>query len=199
MPGQYFRNVTFKGAYPDIDKCPSSAAIPLVAFTGRSNSGKSSLLSALCDHKNLAKTSSTAGKTRTLNYFLVPPGEIKGPGLYLVDMPGFGFANVTKEEATALRTMADRFFLEAENIKLIIVVSDARRDAGQEEMNLLKFAKSENIPIVFARTKWDTMNAKEKSAAKRSWKELGIESECLPVSSPKKIGLDELIDLIRSL
>lgn len=195
----FFSGTIFKGSFPDINDCPSSADIPLVAFTGRSNSGKSSLLSALCNHRNLAKVSSTAGKTRLLNYFYVPSGVAPGPGIFLVDMPGFGYANLPKREIESLRAMSDRFFIHAINLILIILILDARRDPDEEEYNIIKFCREEKKEIIFARTKWDTLNAAERSRKKKRWSEQSLSDITMTVSSTKKTGLTEMLQKIRTI
>lgn len=196
---EFFRGVEFKGAYPTIDDCPSSYAIPLIAFTGRSNSGKSSLLSSICGHKNLARASRTAGKTRTLNYFIVPPSSVSGPGLYLVDMPGYGYANLSKSEAVRLRESVDEYLARAENLRLVVIVLDARRELGREEKSVLAFCEDHNRTSVLARTKWDLLNQREKGAARRSWKEQGLDEISIPVSSVSKDGVDEILEKVRSV
>ena len=194
----FFRAVEFVGSFPDIKSCPDSERIPLVAFTGRSNSGKSSLLSAICDHHNLAKVSRTAGKTRLLNYFKVPPFSNFPDGLYLVDMPGYGFAQISHGEKKRLRIMVDDFLLKAVNLDLIIVVLDARRSPGAEELGIIKYCQETNKTILMARTKWDRMNMKARTGAQKSWRNQGIGDICCPVSSPQKKGLDKIIDVIKN-
>jgi len=188
----YFRGVAYTGSYPDVASCPEDG-LPVIAFTGRSNSGKSSLLSALCDHKNLAHTSKSAGKTKTLNYFYVPEEK----PFYLLDMPGYGFARMAPQEKGKLRRMIDRFLLESDALRFTILVLDARRTLASEERGIVEFCRMNDRPFLLARSKWDLLNQKEKAAAKRVWKEEGVLEHSLPVSSLKKIGLTELIGMIR--
>ncbi|MBI3394531.1 MAG: ribosome biogenesis GTP-binding protein YsxC [Spirochaetia bacterium] len=196
---EYFQKVTFKGSYPDVASVPSSFAIPVVAFTGRSNSGKSSLLSALCNHANLARVSKTAGKTRLLNYFLVPPGAVPGAGLYLVDMPGYGFAKLPRPEAAKLRRLIDEFLASAENLKLIVLVLDAKRELASEERGIVEYCRANNRNLYLARTKWDMLNQRERAAAQKVWREDGVADICRPISSKDKRGIPELVDAIRGL
>ncbi len=204
-PALYFRGTNYVGSYPDRETAPDVGDVPLIAFTGRSNSGKSSLISALCDHKNLAYVSGTAGKTRSLTYFHVP-GETRAPDgappypeLYLVDMPGFGFAKLNRPERARLRALADDFLLNESRIRLIVVVLDARRSLEGEEQNILNYCRTTGRSLVFARTKWDKLNAREKKDARARWKKEGITKECLPISSTKKTGLNRLLLDIRDL
>ncbi len=187
-------------SYPDPAQIPDPEGRPVVVFTGRSNSGKSSLISALCNHKNLARSSKTAGKTRLLNYFYVPkplPDQETG-GIFFVDTPGYGHAALSKEERASIRIMVDNFLLQAPGITLVIIILDARRKIGQEEAGILKYCTDHGKPVIMARTKWDTMNAAEKKSARDLWKKEGIYPWCFPVSSTKKNGLDTLLSAIRS-
>jgi len=193
---EFFRGTEYKGSYAKAEDCPSSAAIPVVAFTGRSNSGKSSLLSAICDHSNLARTSKTAGKTRTLNYFLVPPASSGGPGLYLVDLPGYGYATLPHSERLQIREMVDAFLATVENVRLLIIVLDSRREPAEEERSVRAWCEAHGQPFVFALTKWDKLGNKERSPILKFWKEWGAPH--LFISSTTKYGIDKIIEMIRS-
>ena len=193
-----FRATEYVGSYPRVEDCPDSSQIPVIAFTGRSNSGKSSLISALCDHHNLARSSSAPGKTRALNYFRVPPHSSPPNGLFLVDLPGYGFAKVSQTERRSLRAMVDRFLAEVENMALLVLVLDPRRKLEAEEENILAYCREFHRPVVLARTKWDRLNTKEKSEARKYWKECGLSAISIPVSSPKKTGISELLTVARA-
>lgn len=193
----FFRGVKYVGSYPTRPAQPPEGDFPVIAFTGRSNSGKSTLLSALCDHRNLAKTSRTAGKTRTLNYFLVPNPFGEEHPLYLVDMPGYGYARLSKAEMKKLREIIDRFLLEENRLIVAVLVLDARRRLEREERGVLEHSLTIGRPCILARTKWDRLNAREKKDARAMWKEEGIASICIPVSSPQKIGLAEILREIK--
>lgn len=181
----YFRGVTYVASYPDIELAPAEGQV--VAFTGRSNAGKSSLISALCDHSNLARVSKKPGKTRTLNYFYVPEQDF-----YLVDLPGFGYASLPHEEKEKLYDMIDKFLFHVRNLKLLIIVMDAARKIGQEELNIMGHCSEQGIPFILARSRWDRLNQKEKSKAKSLWKKEGISPYCHIVSSTKNTGILEL-------
>ncbi len=194
----YFRGTQYIGSFPSIDDCPNTGVIPQIAFTGRSNSGKSSLISALCDHRNLAKSSSAPGKTRTLNYFLVPDSNAPPHGLYLVDLPGYGFAKIPKNERSRLRAMVDRFLAEAQNMLLLVIVLDARRKLEEEEENIVRYCREFDQPFVFARTKWDKLNTKERGKALNDWKAAGLADVSIALSSVKKnAGIVKMLDLVR--
>ncbi|MEQ9366827.1 MAG: ribosome biogenesis GTP-binding protein YihA/YsxC, partial [Leptospirales bacterium] len=193
-----FRAAEYVGSYPRVEDCPDSGRIPVIAVTGRSNSGKSSLISALCDHHNLARSSSAPGKTRAINYFRVPSNSAPPHGLYLVDLPGYGFAKLSRTERRTLRGMVDRFLADVENMSLLVLVLDARRKLESEEESILAFCAEIGRPLVLARTKWDRLNAKEKTVARKDWKERKLSAISFPISSTKKTGISELLRAIRS-
>ncbi|MCE9600295.1 MAG: ribosome biogenesis GTP-binding protein YihA/YsxC [Spirochaetia bacterium] len=196
MRAEYFTGVTYKGSYASADDCPSSAAIPILAFTGRSNSGKSSLLSSLCRHANLARTSKKAGKTRTLNYFSVPPSSSGGPGLYLVDLPGYGYAALSLTEREQIRHMVDEYLASVKNVKLLIIVLDARREPGPEENSIRAWCDMHAQPHVFALTKWDKLGNKERAAALKFWNAWG--SPFVFVSNETGYGVEKLLYKVRN-
>jgi GTP-binding protein len=192
---EFFKGTEFKGSFAKAEECPSSAAIPIVAFTGRSNSGKSSLLSSICDHANLARSSKQAGKTRTLNYFLVPPASSGGPGLYLVDLPGYGYATLSKTEREGIRDMVDEYLATVSNVRLLIIVLDSRRHPGPEEQSIRAWCEAHNQRFVFALTKWDKLGNKERSSVLKFWREWGAPG--IPLSNETKYGIDKVIQMIR--
>ncbi len=192
----YLREATYVASYPTVKDCPDNG-IPVTAVTGRSNSGKSSLISALCDIKNLARSSSEPGKTRALNYFRIPDRVAPPRGLYLVDLPGYGFAKLGHAERDRLRRMIDQFLLEGPGLALTIVALDARRDLGDEERSILDFCNEHDRPLILARTKWDKLNARERSAALAAWRKDDVTDVSIAVSSINGVGLVELLNRIR--
>ena len=121
-----------------IRSAPSWAQLPKdrkaeIAFVGRSNVGKSSLLNALIGRKNLARTSSTPGKTQALNYYLV-----NGPaGFYLVDLPGFGYAKVSKKQRAAWQRLIGEYVTEREELRIICHFMDCRHDPTRLDDELI--------------------------------------------------------------
>lgn len=192
---RFFRSFPTAGAVAKSDVAP----IPAIAFTGRSNAGKSSLISALCEQKDLAKISKTPGKTRLINYFYVPAGS-DHPEFYLVDLPGFGYAKLPQKEVAALHEMIRSYILKEKHLRLTIIVLDAKRDAGEEELSLMQHSLSIERPFFVARSRWDRLNQKERSAAHRRWQEEDPLPEIsVPVSSTHKLGLDEVHRRIRAV
>jgi GTP-binding protein len=197
-PALFFRDAQYVASYPRLEDCPEAGQIPVVAVTGRSNSGKSSLISALCDHHNLARSSSAPGKTRALNYFFIPPHSAPPHGLYLVDLPGFGYAKISRTERRRLRAMVDRFLAGVQNMIMLVVVLDARRKLESEEESILAYCAQFDRPVVLARTKWDRLNTREKGMALNDWKARGLAGRSVAISSTKKTGLSELLSRLRA-
>lgn len=189
-----FRQTTFFCSFPSASAVVRAKLPPLpaVAFTGRSNAGKSSLISALCEQSNLAKVSKTPGKTRLINYFRVPPGTDYSE-FFLVDLPGFGYAKLPQKEIIDLHSMVRDYVLREEHLRLTIIVLDAKREVGSEERSLMQHSLSIGRPFFIARSRWDRLNQKERAAAKKRWlEEDPLPGISIPVSSTQRFGLDEV-------
>ena len=189
-----FRQARFFASYPSIDTINKSdiEPLPVIAFTGRSNAGKSSLINALCGQKDLVKVSKTPGKTRLINYFLVPESD-DYTSFFLVDLPGFGYAKLSQSEIRSLHLMVDHFIQKSKQLRLTIIVLDAKRDAGDEEKSLMQHSLSIERPFFIARSRWDRLNQKEKSQARKRWlAEDPLPEISIPVSSTHRLGLDEV-------
>lgn len=195
----YFRGTSYIGSYPNTKLFPVPKDAPLIAFMGRSNSGKSSLISAICDHKNLAKTSKTAGKTKLLSLFRLPAGNIGEVEAYFIDTPGYGYAEASKETQRELGKILNHLLSKADRLTAIVLVLDARRSIREEEAMIIDYCSSRGIDLIFVRTRWDTMNNSEKNKAKKIWKEENIFEYCIPVSSTKKTGLDRVTNVLKNL
>lgn len=137
--------------------------LPEIAFIGRSNAGKSSLINRLVKRKNLAKTSSTPGRTQELNYFetaLKPAGE-KERRLFLVDLPGFGYAKFSKEKREKLSVLTVQYLREHESLKLICLLNDSKRLPEAEELSIQEIAASAGVPLMIILTKCDRLKPAE--------------------------------------
>lgn len=169
---------------------------PEVALMGRSNVGKSSLLNRLVGARRLARTSRTPGKTRLLQFFRVrrrDAGE-----LLLVDLPGYGFARVSKSERGAWQKLIERYLGERENLRVAVLLQDVRREVSDDERNLVDWLDERGVPVVLAVTKSDKLVASKRP---RRVAELAAQLEIAPeravcTSSSKNIGVDELWRLI---
>ena len=181
---------------PNVKAAPPSEEQNEVVFMARSNAGKSSLLNALTNHKNLAKVSSTPGKTKLINYFDVTFMDRKTKEKLVakfVDLPGFGYAKVSKSQKSDWEKNLTDYIKKRRQIKLFIHLVDSRHpdleiDKGVYEF-LLEHAKPDQF-ILQVFTKIDKLNQKELSALKRDY------PGALMVSSSKKRGIRELTQII---
>ncbi len=127
---------------------------PEIAFLGRSNVGKSSLLNALVGRRALARTSATPGKTRLLNWFRVVRG---GRELWLVDLPGYGYAKVAKTERAEWKRWIEAYLDGRRTLRLAVLLQDLRRDPGDDEALLLEWLAERDVPALVALTKCDKL------------------------------------------
>jgi len=126
--------------------------LPEVAFAGRSNVGKSSLINTLVSRKKLVLTSSTPGKTRLINFFRV------NDALMFVDLPGYGYARVSEDERRKWRPMIERYLSHRENLKAVVVILDIRRTPNEDDAQLLDWLALREIPSVLVVTKADKLS-----------------------------------------
>ena len=132
---------------------------PQISFVGRSNVGKSSLLNMLVNNKKLARTSSTPGRTRLINYFAIT-GTMQdntSKDFYFVDLPGYGFAQASKMEIGKWQSLIEPFLVNNEDLKCTCVLVDARHDASPLDKQMIKFLVYYNIPFIIIATKCDKL------------------------------------------
>ncbi|MCH5175225.1 MAG: YihA family ribosome biogenesis GTP-binding protein [Prevotellaceae bacterium] len=188
------KSATYIGSNPMVEKCPNDTR-PEYAFIGRSNVGKSSLINALTERKNLALTSSTPGKTMCINHFLI------NEAWYLVDLPGYGYAQRGKKEIEKLKTMISRYVLEREQLTCLFVLIDIRHDPQKVDLAFLNFLGRNGVPFAIVFTKADKLSTtKIKPAVQKYLNSLSDEWEELPphfiTSAANKLGRDELLNYI---
>ncbi len=135
--------------------------IPHVVFAGKSNVGKSSILNKLLNRKSLAKTSSTPGKTRLINYFLI------NDRFFFVDIPGYGYARVSKTERESWQTLIESYFHDNAMISLVFLLIDIRHDPGEHDRQMLGFLRESMIPYRILLTKADKLS-KNQVASQRA-------------------------------
>lgn len=123
--------------------------LPEIALAGRSNVGKSSLINTLLKRKNLARTSSQAGKTQTLNFYLV------NDNFYLVDVPGYGYAKVSQKRRQEFGEMIQDYLETRPNLKGLIILIDSRHEPTKDDISMYEYAQYLNIPILVVCTKMD--------------------------------------------
>lgn len=177
---------------PSLSQCLPEG-IAEVAFLGRSNVGKSSLINALANHKNLAKKSSTPGKTRLINFFQITYNTLDKKQVYFIDLPGFGYAKVSKSEQELWEKNLTNFIINRLSIRTFVLLIDARHlnlaiDKQVEEFLLANKRGDQEILKIY--TKIDKLKQKELFKLKKD------NPNALMVSTLKKRGLNELNDKI---
>ncbi|MBR5660926.1 MAG: YihA family ribosome biogenesis GTP-binding protein [Bacteroidales bacterium] len=184
----------FVGSSPAVAMKPSRK-LPEFAFIGRSNVGKSSLINMLCGNSKLAKTSSTPGKTKLINHFLI------NDSWYIVDLPGYGFAKISKKEREALRLMINDYILNSEEMTLLFVLIDSRHDLQKIDQEFIAGLGENGIPFAIIFTKGDKLgpNAlkaqieKNKQILSEQWEEL---PPMFASSAETGAGKEEILDYI---
>ncbi len=139
-----------------VTQCPKDP-IPEYAFIGRSNVGKSSLINMLVERKKLAKTSSTPGKTRLINHFKI------NDEWFLADLPGYGYAKVSKKERDSFARMIEQYAKQRSNLVCFFVLVDARIPPQQLDLDFIEWLGDSDLPFVIVYTKIDKVTQKEKS------------------------------------
>ena len=162
---------------------------PEVALLGRSNVGKSSLLNRLVQRRSLARTSRTPGRTRLVNFFRVlrPAGELR-----LVDLPGYGWAKVSKGERRAWQALVEGYLEKRASLRLAILLQDVRRDPGPDESDLLPWLAARGIPVLGVLTKVDRLNAREREARLASFRASALALDWIATSARTGAGIDAL-------
>lgn len=187
------QDAAFEAAYGTFAQLPTSD-LPEIAFSGRSNVGKSSLLNRLFNRKSLARVSSVPGKTVTINFYSV--GDVR-----FVDLPGYGYAKVPKAEKMRWAEMMEGYFNSERNIRLVVQLVDMRHPPTKDDLQMLSFLLENKIPFVVALTKSDKLNKTEYTQRLKSVQtELDfVQTEYLiPFSAVTGEGREALLDVIRS-
>ena len=182
-----FNKVQFERSFGTSKQLPPST-LPEIAFAGRSNVGKSSLINMLAGNKGLAKVSQTPGKTSTINFFLTDDARF-------VDLPGYGFAKVSKSERERWAELIEGYFNQERNFALVCSLVDIRHPASDLDENMIGFLQEAELPFLVVLTKGDKLS-KSKCLQQRSAirRQLNLPDEVPMVitSSLKKSGMDEL-------
>ena len=162
--------------------------LPQLALAGRSNVGKSSLLNKLTGRKNLAKISSTPGKTRSLNFYKVLPENF-----YLVDLPGYGYARCSKSEREKWATLINRYLRDNSRLFGVVALLDSRLPPQALDIELITFIRSQGIDVYPVMTKADKCKQPVRSANQAAWQRLlGSEKPPLLTSSHSGMNIDKL-------
>ena len=184
-------NVVFERSFGTSSQLPAST-LPEIAFAGRSNVGKSSLLNKLFNRKGLAKVSQTPGKTATINFF-------DGDGVTFVDLPGYGYAKVSKAEKGRWSELIEGYFNQERDIALVISLIDIRHPASDLDVSMVSFLQETGLPFAVALTKADKISNQQRQRQKAAVKrQLGLDADVpiIACSSAKGVGIDELRKLI---
>lgn len=176
-----------------LEECPP-ATLPEVCFAGRSNVGKSSLINALLNKKNIARTSNVPGKTQQMNYYKV------GDEFFMVDLPGYGYAKVPKKERERWGKNIRDYLLDRESLSLILHVVDVRHEPSQLDEDFFYWMAMNEKPFSVVLSKSDKLSRNKvnqsKARVRRILKEMNIEIPILPYSSDSRAGISEIKDLI---
>ena len=156
--------------------------LPQIALAGRSNVGKSSLINALGGSKKLAKTSSTPGKTRSINFYSIRPADF-----YLVDLPGYGYARSSKEERRKWAAVIEGYLGRTPHLKALAILLDCRLAPQELDVSLVAFAVQSAIPLLAILTKADKCGAREQAARQAEWARL-LPSGIAPLLVSAKTG-----------
>jgi GTP-binding protein len=163
-----------------------------VAFVGRSNSGKSSVINTITDQRNLARTSKTPGRTRLINFFEA------GPDVRLVDLPGYGYARVDDAMIKNWEKVINGYLSTRETLSGLILVVDIRRDFGSEELQLINWCESVGVPVHVLANKADKLNRHKQNQAIQGLRGQvqGHNLTLQPFSCLKKTGLEGLMEVL---
>lgn len=191
------RSASFLQSNTKVDRLPLGNK-PEYAFIGRSNVGKSSLINMLTNKRQLAKTSSTPGKTITINHFVI------NDEWFLVDLPGYGFAQRSKKDREAWKVMLDDYIKNRKNLICMFVLVDSRIEPQKIDLDFINHLGELQIPFSVIFTKVDKINSSTLEKNLQVYKEkLSEQWEELPpifvTSSEKQVGKDELLDYIDNL
>lgn len=191
------KEAVFAKSSSKITQCPTDK-LPEIAFIGRSNVGKSSLINMLTGVKNLAKTSSTPGKTQLINHFLIDKSW------YLVDLPGYGYAKVPLSEKAKWEKMTWDYLLDRENLMYVFVLVDIRLTPQKSDLEFIRKLGENDIPIKIIFTKEDKVKPQEglrniNAFREELAKDWGILPEYFITSSDKKAGKIEVMGLIEEI
>lgn len=188
-----YEKAEFKSSYGTFEQLPVSD-LPEIAFAGRSNVGKSSLLNKLFMRKNLARVSSVPGKTITINFYGVD-------GVNFVDLPGYGYAKVSRSEKQRWAKMMEGYFNSDRNIRLMVQLVDMRHPATADDIMMMEFLESTGIDFIVVMTKSDKLNKGDyKKRLEKSKEELSFidEENIIPFSSQTGENIEKIKAIIES-
>ncbi len=188
-----FNIAEFRGAYGRSSQIPPSDK-PEIVFSGKSNVGKSSLINKLLNRKAMARVSAKPGKTATINFFSLKEAE-------LVDLPGYGYAQVSQAEKKRWAELVEGYFAQERNIALVIQICDMRHPPTENDMTMIDYIYNSGISFIIALTKMDKL---KKTQQVKRLEELGEELKdypgvrLFPCSSNDGSGIDQIRQAIEN-
>ena len=186
-----FDKVKYEASYGTSQQLPKSEAVE-IAFAGRSNVGKSSMLNKVLNRKNLARVSSVPGKTVTVNFF-------DCDGVKLVDLPGYGYAKVNFNEKKRWADLMEGYFNSGRNIRLVVQLTDMRHPVTKDDLDMMRFMQSAGFEFIVVMTKSDKLNKSERTkrleAIREELAEFG-DIEAIPFSAQNGEGADKIREAI---
>ena len=189
-------SAVFISSFANVEKCPVPDK-PEFAFIGRSNVGKSSLINMLVNSRHLAKTSGKPGKTQTINHFLI------NDAWYLVDLPGYGYASVSKSTRAGFGKMIEQYVLKRENLACLFVLLDSRLPPQSIDLDFIQWVGQRGVPVALAFTKCDKLSRGELAKNMDQYRKtlLKMWEELPPVfltSADNRQGKEEILTFIAS-
>jgi GTP-binding protein len=180
----------FSKSATDFEHYPRDSR-PEIAFLGRSNVGKSSLINSLLGVRGLARTSSTPGRTQLINFFLI------NEAFYFVDLPGYGFARVPTRVKRTWGPMVEQYLAESPNLVLSILITDSRHEPTSLDLQMRTWLEAHDRPFVIVATKVDKLSSNELSKKLRRARELFGTGELIPYSAVTRSGRERIWKTIK--
>jgi GTP-binding protein len=189
------RSLEFLGGMAGVDGWRPEVKLPEVAFAGRSNVGKSSLINKLVRRKKAARVSNTPGRTREINFF-----DVNG-AFVLADLPGYGYARVSKERKATWRPLIEGYLRRSPALRGVVLLLDARRTPTEDDLYMLEFLAGVGTPTIVVATKMDkVLRANREKRIEELAKEAGVDlDQVIPFSAVTGEGRDELAGAIAEL
>ena len=198
MNNTYFNNAKFIGSYPSTEDLPVDQGSE-IAFCGRSNCGKSSILNALTNNKKLAKTSKTPGRTQSINVF-----EIKSNSEFkIIDLPGYGYAKVSKKMRASWGQEIEKYLMTRQCLNALCIIMDIRHPFKEDDESLIDWCESKDLPMILLLNKADKLSKSQIAQtvlnATKELNKLSTEHFVIPVSATKKTGINLVLEKINEM
>ncbi|MBD3226076.1 MAG: YihA family ribosome biogenesis GTP-binding protein [Caldithrix sp.] len=185
----YFNQTRFVKSITDVNEIPHPN-LPEIAFAGRSNVGKSSLLNAITHRKHIAKISSKPGKTRLINYFEV------SESFYFVDLPGYGYAGVSNKDKEKWKRLIEAYIVNNKRLRLICLLMDSRHEMQSSDEQMSRWLDFLNIPYVIVLTKTDKLSGNQLTKQRKYYEQIYPDHHIIPFSCKKEAMIAELTAFI---